>query len=102
MKLANLFALTMMLTVPVFGDTVYKITVDASSLTPGTQGFIDLAFNGGYPATAAFGNFPKGGGFFSLPSLTPQGLVTGTLPVEGTMAYSNVVYDKALPSDPLF
>jgi hypothetical protein len=78
-----------------FADS-FLISIDASSLTPNTSGFIDLSFNGGFPATATITNFTNPGGSLDAGSLFTQGTVTGTLPGTVTLASDNADYDEGI------
>jgi hypothetical protein len=97
MRLAKLFPLLTILTAaPCFANR-YLLTIDASSLvSPPTTGFIDFAFNGGYPATAVVSNFLNPGGSLDFGSIFTQGTVSGTLPGSITMGDDNADYDEGL------
>lgn len=87
--------------VPAWGSTVYAVSIDASSLAANTSGFIDLAFNGGFPATAAVSGFSNAGGSLNAGSITTQGTVTGTLPGTVTLDNGNTDYDEGLVLGPI-
>jgi hypothetical protein len=92
----KLLSLTLVLTVaPAFASSVYNLTIDTTSLTPGTTGFIDLAFNGGYSAVAVIDDFSDGGGSLDATSISGQGTV-GTLPGEVQIGNDNADYDEAI------
>ncbi len=77
-------------------DVMELVTVNTSSLPTGTTGFIDLAFNGGYPATAAVSGFSMGGGSLDSSSITTQGTVSGSLPATVSMLDDNSDYDEGI------
>ncbi|HEX3877927.1 MAG TPA: NF038129 family PEP-CTERM protein [Bryobacteraceae bacterium] len=80
---------------PVFAST-YTVTVDTSSLTNPTSGFIDFGFNGGFPATAAISNFALTGGALHGSSITTQGTIAGALPGTVTISQDTADYDEGL------
>ncbi len=86
---------SILLTAPCFAST-FQISVDASSLTHGTTGFIDLAFNGGYPATAVISNFSNIGGSLNATTLTTFGTISGTLPGVITMSDDAADYNEGI------
>ncbi|HLK70145.1 MAG TPA: NF038129 family PEP-CTERM protein [Bryobacteraceae bacterium] len=100
MKLAKFAFILACCAAPSFAGSVFIITVDASSLSPGTTGFIDLAFNGGFPATAMIDNFSNAGGSLNAPSIFTQGTVTGTLPGEVSLGNDNADYDEGITFGP--
>lgn len=83
-------------TSPARASVMDLITVDTTSLAPATTGFIDLAFNGGFPATATIGGFSLTGGSLDLPTLFTQGTVSGVLPGTVTMSDDNADYDEGI------
>lgn len=98
MKRATLFLLfAFAAAAPSFAATIYRVSIDTSSLTAGTTGIIDLSFNGGYPGTATIDNFSMiGGGLIPAQLFPPQGTVTGTLPGQVVMGDDNAYYDEGL------
>jgi hypothetical protein len=93
MKLA-LFSI--LLTAPYLAASSFEISVDASSLPHATTGFIDLAFNGGFPATAVISNFSNTGGLLDAGNITTFGTISGTLPGGVTMSDDDADYDQAI------
>ena len=79
-----------------FASSVYEISIDTSSLAPGSTGFIDFALNGAFPATAAIENYANPGGALDPASLTTQNNVTGTLPGEIRLDQGNTDFDEGL------
>jgi hypothetical protein len=80
MRLAILSSV--LLVAPCFGAT-FQISVDATSLPPGTTGFIDFTLSGGFTSTAVISNFSDPGGslnaatiFLQDASVAPNGDVT--------------------------
>jgi hypothetical protein len=97
MKIARLFCLLVLLaTAPSFADALYDVSIDTSSLTPGTTGFIDFGFNGGFTATVAIENFSNPGGTLDSTTLSTSGTVSGTLPGTVTMGNDNADYDEGI------
>ena len=97
MRLAKLYSLLTILTAAPCFSNQYVLTIDASSLlSPPTTGFIDFAFNGGYPATAVVSNFLNPGGSLNAASIFTQGTVSGTLPGSITMGDDNADYDEGI------
>lgn len=95
MKIANrLFCLLTLTTAPLLADAMYDISIDTSSLPAGAMGFIDLAFNGGFPATATIDNFT--GATVNAATLFTQGTISGTLPGEVTIADDNTDYNEGI------
>jgi hypothetical protein len=94
MRLAK-FSSILLLAVPCFAGAIYQITVDASSLPPGTSGFIDFALNGGFPATAAISNFSNLGGSLNASSIFLQD-AAGALPGAVTVGSNNGDYDEGI------
>jgi hypothetical protein len=80
---------------PCFAST-FQVSVNAGSLPHGTTGFIDFAFNGGYPATAVISNFSNAGGSLNSGTIFTQGTVTGALPGSVTMGDDNTDYDEGI------
>jgi len=81
-------------TAPAVASGLYLITVDTTSLAPGTTGFIDLAFVGGGPVEATIADFLVTGGSLSgSPSI--QGAI-GTLPDTVTMPADNADYFEGI------
>ncbi len=74
----------------------YSVSIDTRSLAPATNGFIDLTFNGGYPATAVIDNFMNVGGSLNPGTIFTQGTVTGSLPGMLTMKADNADYDEGI------
>jgi hypothetical protein len=93
MRLAILSSI--LLAVPCFGSTVFKISVDASSLPPATSGFIDFTLNGGFPATATISNFSNPGGSLNAASIFLQD-ASGALPGAVTLGSNNSDYDEGI------
>jgi hypothetical protein len=91
----KLISLILVISAPLFAE-VYNVAVDTSSLAPGTAGFIDLAFNGGYPATAAITGYSQTGGSLSPGTIFTQGTVTGSLPGAVTLGDDNADYDEGI------
>ena len=79
-----------------FAGQLDLIAIDTSSLAPGTAGFIDLAFNGGFPATATISNFSMSGGSLTPATIFTQGTVAGTLPGTVTLHEDNADYDEGI------
>jgi hypothetical protein len=99
MRLARLSSILMaascFMAAPCFGGTVYQISVNASSLPPGTNGFIDFALNGGFPATATISNFSNSGGSLNAGSIFLQN-ASGALPGTVTLSSNNSDYDEGI------
>lgn len=96
MRLLQLFPVFLLLgSVSAFAGTVYDISVDTRSLPGGTSGFIDLAFNGGFPATATISNFSAPGASLAPATIFTQD-ATGALPAIVTMDENNSDYDEGL------
>ncbi len=76
--------------------TMDLITVNTSSLPPGTKGFIDLAFNGAFPATATVSSFSMAGGSLDSSAIQTFGTVTGQLPGTVTLAQNDADYDEGI------
>ena len=87
-------ALLLLASAPLFAD-VFNVAIDTSSLTPGTAGFIDLAFNGGFPATAAITGYSQTGGSLNPATISTQD-ATGTLPGAVTLGEDNADYDEGI------
>jgi hypothetical protein len=77
-------------------NQLYKLTIDTTSLPSGTTGFIDLSFNGGFPAVASIGSFAITGGSLNAGSLATQGTITGTLPGLVTLLDDNADYFEGI------
>jgi hypothetical protein len=75
---------------------LYTVSIDTTSLSSGTTGFLDLAFNGGFPATALISSFAIPGGSLDSSSLATQGTITGTLPGLVTMLDDNADYFEGI------
>jgi hypothetical protein len=86
---------SILLTAPCFASS-FQISIDASSLPPATSGFIDFAFNGGYPATAVVSNFSNAGGLLNSGTITTFGTVSGTLPGMLTIGDDDADYDEGI------
>jgi hypothetical protein len=76
--------------------TLYQVTVDTSSLAASTTGFIDLAFNGGYPATATISGYGMTGGSLNAGTINTFGTISGTLPGTVMLNDDNADYDEGL------
>lgn len=95
MKIANrLFLLFALAAAPGVADTMYQVSVNTSSLSAGAMGFIDLAFNGGFPATATIDNFT--GATVNGATLFTQGTISGTLPGVVTIGDDNADYNEGV------
>ena len=101
MKPTKILPLLLLLTAaPSFAASVFNISVNAGSLTSGTTGFIDLAFNGGYPATAVISGFTDPGGSLTPASITTTGTTFGTLPGTVTLGDNDADYDEGIAFGP--
>ena len=78
------------------GSPLFQVRVDTGSLAANTTGFIDLAFNGGYPATATISSYSMTGGSLNASSISTFGTVSGTLPGVVTLSDDNTDYDEGL------
>jgi len=76
-----------------FGATTFSVSIDTSSLN-GAGDFMDLNFNGGFPATATIDNFT--GAALNGGSLQTFGTITGTLPAEVVMSDDGADYFEGL------
>ena len=92
MKLA-LFSSILMIA-PCFG-AAFQISVDASSLPPGTTGFIDFTLNGGFTSTAVISNFSNPGGSLNAATIFLQD-ASGALPGSVTLGSNNSDYDEGI------
>jgi len=94
-KIVNrLFLLLALATAPALADAMYEISIDTSSLPSGALGFIDLSFNGGFPATATVDNFT--GATVDGTTLFTQGTISGTLPGEVSIGDDNADYNEGI------
>ena len=96
MKPARLFSIFLVLAAaPSCAGTLYSVSIDTSSLTAGTTGFIDFTFDGGFPATASIYNFSPGAALDSS-TLQTLGTITGTLPGEVDMSNDDSDYFEGI------
>jgi len=95
LKIASrLLLLVALATAPGLADSMYEISIDTSSLPAGALGFIDLSFNGGFPATATIDNFT--GATVNGAMLFTQGTISGTLPGEVSIGDDNADYNEGI------